>query len=331
MTVELLIQALVRQTAILVAQLATTGGVRAPLTQIANQVFLDLVRELERLGVSRKVSADMFGLGLRTYRRKIQRVGDLSTDRGRSLRTEVLQFLRSEAVVSRMEILEHFPNDDEAQVRAVLRDLRESQLVFALGKGARTSYRAATSEELSALKRKLGDEGEDEFHMALMYREGPLTIDEIAERAQTETVTVEAAVARLCAAGRVRQVESEGQVRYQAQALTIPLGATFGWEAAVFDHFKAVVGTVLGRLRADETAPHPADRVGGSTYTIDLPQGHPLEGEVLGTLQRLRTELSELRQRVADTNEPHDDNAPMDRVVIYVGQYVVSEILEHET
>lgn len=331
MTVELLIQALVRQTAILVAQLATTGGVRAPLTQIANQVFLDLVRELERLGVSRKVSADMFGLGLRTYRRKIQRVGDLSTDRGRSLRTEVLQFLRTEAVVSRMEILEHFPNDDEAQVRAVLRDLRESQLVFALGKGARTSYRAATPEELSALKRKLGDEGEDELHMALMYREGPLTIEEIAERAQTETVTVEAAVARLCAAGRVHQVESDGQIRYQAQALTIPLGATFGWEAAVFDHFKAVVGTVLGRLRSDDTAPHAADRVGGSTYTIDLPKGHPLEGEVLGTLQRLRTELSELRQRVADTNEPHDDNAPMDRVVIYVGQYVVSEILEHET
>lgn len=330
MTVELLIQALVRQTAILVAQLATTGGVRAPLSQIANQVFLDLVRELERLGVSRKVSADMFGLGLRTYRRKIQRVEDISTDRGRSLRTEVLHYLRSEGVVSRLEILEHFPNDDEAQIRAVLRDLRESQLVFALGKGARTSYRAATPEELSALKRKRGDEGEDELHLALMYREGPLSVEEIAERAQVETVSVEAAISRLTAAGRIREFEQGGQTRYYAPALNIPLGATFGWEAAVFDHFKAVVGTVLSRLRANEEAPQPADRVGGSTYTLDLWPGHPLEQEALSTLQRLRTELSDLRQRVTATNDAQDVLPLVERLVIYVGQYVVREELENE-
>ena len=85
MTVEFLIHAIVHQTTILIAQLATLGGARAPLAQVANQVFLDLVRELERQGVSRKVSADMFGLGLRTYRRKIQRMSESSTERGRSL------------------------------------------------------------------------------------------------------------------------------------------------------------------------------------------------------------------------------------------------------
>jgi hypothetical protein len=331
MTVELLIQALVRQTAILVAQLATTGGVRAPLAQIANQVFIDLVRELERLGVSRKVSADMFGLGLRTYRRKILRVAETSTDRGRTLRQDVLQFLRSESLVSRLELLEHFPNDDEAQIRAVLRDLRESQLVFTLGKGGQTTYRAATTEELAALKRKRGDEGEDEFHVALMYREGPLSIEEIAERAQTETISVEAAIARLSATGRIRQVEEDGATRYHAPALVIPLGATFGWEAAVFDHFKAVVGTVLTRLQASQAAPLPHDRVGGSTYTIDLWKGHPLEEEVIGTLQRLRTLLSDLRQRVTDINNNEANPPPKDRVVIYVGQHVVNENSEPES
>lgn len=329
MTVELLIQALVRQTAILVAQLATTGGVRAPLAQIANQVFIDLVRELERLGVSRKVSADMFGLGLRTYRRKILRVAETSTDRGRTLRQDVLQYLRSESLVSRVELLEHFPNDDEAQIRAVLRDLRESQLVFTLGKGAQTTYRAATTEELAALKRKRGDEGEDEFHVALMYREGPLSVEEIAERAQTETVAVEAAIARLSATGRIRPIEEDGATRYHAPALVIPLGATFGWEAAVFDHFKAVIGTVLNRLQVGPAVPLAQDRVGGSTYTIDLWRGHPLEEEVLGTLQHLRTQLSDLRQRVTDINKtyahPPDNPPAKDRVVIYVGQNVVNE------
>lgn len=324
MTVELLIQALVRQTAILVAQLATTGGVRAPLVQIANQVFIDLVRELERLGVSRKVSADMFGLGLRTYRRKIQRVSELSTDHGRSLRHDLLHYLRAEGIVTRHEILERFPNDEEAQIRAVLRDLRESQLVFTLGKGSRTSYRAATAEELAALKRKRGDEGEDDLHVALMYREGPLTVEEIAERAQTETVSVEAAISRLSSSGRIQQVDAEGEARYRADALIIPLGAPLGWEAAVFDHFKAVVGTVLSRLRSDQTSPSQSDQVGGSTYTIDIWDNHPLEEEVRGTLQQLRTQLSELRRRVVAVNASVEEPPPKNRVVIYLGQYLLA-------
>jgi hypothetical protein len=92
--VPVLIDAIVRQTTVLIAQLATSGGVRAPLAQVANQVFLELVRELERQGVSRKVSADMFGMGLRTYLRKIQRLSESSTERGRSLWEAVLDYLR---------------------------------------------------------------------------------------------------------------------------------------------------------------------------------------------------------------------------------------------
>src|SRR6188768_2362585 len=136
MTIELLIHAIVRQTTILIAQLATSRGARAPLAQIANQVFIALVRELERQGVSRKVSADMFGLGLRSYRRKIQRLSESSTERGRSLWEVVLEHVRTHELVTRNEILTRFARDDEAQIRAVLRDLSDSQLVFSSGTGA---------------------------------------------------------------------------------------------------------------------------------------------------------------------------------------------------
>src|SRR5512147_2582817 len=129
MTIELLIHAIVSQTTILIAQLATARGVRAPLAQVADQVFLDLVNELERQRVSRKVSADMFGLGLRTYRRKIQRLSESSTERGRSLWEAVLEYLQGRSLATRAEIFEHFSSDDDRQVRAVLRDLRESGLV----------------------------------------------------------------------------------------------------------------------------------------------------------------------------------------------------------
>src|SRR4051812_29723087 len=105
MTIELLIHAIVRQTTILIAQLATSRGVRAPIAETANQVFIELVRELERWGVSRKVSAEMFGMGLRSYRRKIQRLTESSTERGRSLWEVVLEYVKAQGLVTRMEIL----------------------------------------------------------------------------------------------------------------------------------------------------------------------------------------------------------------------------------
>jgi hypothetical protein len=324
MTVELLIHAIVRQTTILIAQLATSGGVRAPLAQIANQVFIDLVRELERQGVSRKVSADMFGLGLRTYRRKIQRLTESSTERGRSLWEVVLEFVRTRGLVTRWEILTRFTHDDEAQIRAVLRDLCESQLLFSSGTGQSTSYRAASDDELATLRRVLRGEGMDELLIALMYREGPLTSREIAERAQADVANTEAALARLAAAGRVQCFEHESETRYQAATLVIPLGAPAGWEAAVFDHFKALVTTVLSRLTPDRPAALE-DHVGGSTYTIDVWQGHPLADEVFGTLGHLRSVLSDLRARVSEFNDTHERPAANTRAVIYVGQCLVNE------
>src|SRR5512136_570331 len=76
MDVQLLIEYIVRQTTVLLAQLSTAAGVRAPLAHVADQVFLDLAREIEAQGVRRKVVADMFGLALRSYQLKVQRLED---------------------------------------------------------------------------------------------------------------------------------------------------------------------------------------------------------------------------------------------------------------
>jgi hypothetical protein len=328
MTIDLLIHAIVRQTTILIAQLATSRGLRAPLAHVANQVFMDLVRELERQGVSRKVSADMFGVGLRTYRRKIQRLSESSTERGRSLWEVVLEYIKAHGIVTRLEILNRFAHDEEAQVRAVLRDLSDSQLIFSSGRGASASYRAAREDELATLQRKQGEEGADELLIALMYREGPLTPPEIAAKAQTELSLVEPALARLLAAGRVQRRDDDDGTRYWARALVIPLEAPSGWEAAVFDHFKALVTTILSRLDHDRGA-SLKDSVGGSTYTIDVWDGHPLAEEVYGTLGRVRAMLGELRSRVSALS-PGDPPEHHTRVVIYVGQCLINEGPERE-
>lgn len=175
--VQLLIDAIVRQTTVLIAQLATAGGARAPLAHIANQVFLDLARELDEQGVSRKVGADMFGLALRTYQRKIQRLAESNTDRGRSLWEAVFAHLDEKGIATRNEVLARFCRDDEVLVRGVLHDLTESGLVFCSGSGEGTVYRTATQEDLSHVRASESSDTAlslDAMIWAVIYRDGPL-------------------------------------------------------------------------------------------------------------------------------------------------------------
>jgi hypothetical protein len=226
--------------------------------------------------------------------------------------------------------LQRFSHDDEQQVRAVLRDLCESQLAFSSGAGSSISYRAASDEELASLKRKQASEGADELLLALMFREEPLTASETAHRLQAEVGEIEATFERLLQAGRIERCETDGasEPRYRANQLVVPIGAPVGWEAAVFDHFKALVTTVLSRLRENRTTAL-ADQVGGSTYTIDVWEGHPLADEVYGALGRMRASLSELRARVLDFNTDRALPGVHDRVIIYVGQSLIHEGAEH--
>jgi len=319
MTVELLIEAIVRQTTILIAQLATSGGARAPLSHVANQVFLELVQELERQGVSRKVSADMFGLGLRTYQRKIQRYLESSTARGRSLWVAVLDYVQRTDIVSRQDVLLQFAHDDEELVRGILHDLCESGLVSVSGTGARISYRATPEHELAELRQVQSHDGLDELLWALIYREGPLPMAELAKK-HVDHAELERALTRLVEAGRV---EVEGET-YRARQLVLPLGSAVGWEAAVFDHFKAMVSTVLCRLSMARTSTL-TDHVGGSTYTLDVWAGHPLEQEAYRLLGNLRAQIGEFRDKLEKYNA--DQGVPENyiQVLTYVGQCLIRQ------
>jgi len=321
MTVELLIQAIVRQTTILIAQLATAGGARAPLASVAHQVFLDLVRELERQGVSRKVSADMFGLGLRTYQRKIQRFTESATDKGRSLWVAVLDHVGAHESVTRADLLVHFAGDDDSQVRAVLHDLCESGLVTISGTGSGITYRVTPEEELARLRQMQKNEGLDELLWALVYREGPLPLASLTHQ-PIDAQELRAALGRLVDGGRV-VLGPDGL--YSAKTLFVPLGSAVGWEAAVFDHFKALVNTVTGRLGIDRSSATLADRIGGSTYTLDVWSGHPHAEEAYETLRGLRHQLGELREKVERYNGEHPVPEDYTQVLLYVGQCLIKQ------
>lgn len=146
----LLIDAVVRQTTVLIAQLATSAGLRAPLAHTANQVFLDLVRELKEQGLGNKIIADMFGLALSTYHEKVRRMTESLSSRGRSLWEAVFSYIQERETLLQADVLTRFRNDDESSVRSVLNDLVESGLVFRSGRAESTTLRAARPDEVIA-------------------------------------------------------------------------------------------------------------------------------------------------------------------------------------
>jgi len=268
--------------------------------------------------VSRKVSADMFGLALRSYQRKVQRVAESGSDQGRTLWEAVYDFVRSQEMTSRKEVLARFKRDDEEVVRGVLADLVESGLVFSTGPSQHTSFRAASDVELGALARTLARS--DEMVWALVFRTGPTTAPELARLGGLGEAEARAALDRLVEAGRVSR--RDGNV-YSTMNFDVGIGAPAGWEAAIFDHYHAVVRTITTKLRAATGKSALDDSIGGSTYGFEVWPGHPLAPEVLGALRAFREQYSALRERVRAHNQA-ERHRPVVRqaVVVYGGQCV---------
>lgn len=324
MNVRLLIDAIVKQTTVLIAQIATSGGLRAPLAHVAGQVFIDLTRELENQGVPARVRADMFGMALRTYQRHTQRLTQSRTDRGRTLWEAVFAHLEENSVVTRDELFRRFRHDDEGSLRGVLRDLTDSGLVFASGSGQSSAYRIATPDELGKMQRSGDASGVEAFVWSAVYRESGATLERLVAPTGMAQPDVESALAALVDAGRVEVTNTTDGATYRSPELVLGLEDPTGWEASVLDHYTALVKTIAQKLSADQKA-SLSDEVGGSTYHFSLFRGHPLEAEVLGELRRFRERMTALRARVDRETAKHPAQAERIRVDAYYGQCVLEE------
>jgi hypothetical protein len=153
---------------------------------------------------------------------------------------------------------------------------------------------------------------------ALAYREGPISREGLERYGKIENL--DGILSGLIAEGRVRtKTGNSGEIQYVADAFFVPLGSAAGWEAAVFDHFQAVVKTICTKLTSE-----PTRTVGGSTYSFEVWSGHPLEAEVLDQLERMRNAASDLRGRVCSYNEGHVRPPEALHVTFYAGQHAVA-------
>jgi hypothetical protein len=327
MNAQILIDAVVRQTMVLIAQLSTADGARSPLSHVADEVFMALVRELESQGVGKKVIADMFGLALRSYQQKVHRLSESATRRGVTLWSAIHTFLAERPAATRAEVMKHFSHDEELKVRSILSDLVESGLVCRSGRGQDTSYRVATAEELDQLGSSSSPDAEA-TNAALVwvhvYRASPLHKARLAQLLPLPAAALEAALERLVKEERIRLEQRADGVYCTTEHCIIPVGEAAGWEAAVIDHHRAVLSALAAKVVSGKHVSAAADEVGGTTWSFDLWPGHPKEQEVRQLLASLRRQVVPLWNEVAAYNQ---ENRPEHtyKVTAYCGQYLVSD------
>ena len=327
MNTQLLIDKVVQQTMVFIAQLATAGGVRAPLARVADQVFSDLTRELHQQGVKKKVIADMFGMALRTYHRKARELGSSNTDSGRTLWEAVFEFVKEHEPVTGAAIQQRFQRDDREIVTGVLNDLVHSGIAYRAGRGDGAVYRLADQADFGDDTDQRREALEHVVWLAV-YRQGPLSLDDVAQQTRLPPERCAEALRALASVKRVRQVQSGEVVEFESDEFFVPLGTSLGWEAAVLDHYQAMVTAITSKIAHGKSQAQGADTTGGSTWSLDVWPGHPLEREALGTLARVRAEIEDLRGRVDAHNTETRHAGPRKRVVYYMGQYVGSETKE---
>jgi DNA-binding Lrp family transcriptional regulator len=328
MNINTLIDAMVRQTSVLLAQLATQGGGRAQLANTANQVFLELVAALREQGLANRVIADMFGLALRTYQERVRKLSESRTIRGKSLWEAVLEHIQVHGPVLRADVLARFRYDETESVRGVLRDLTNAGLVYRTGRGDSVLYRALESEHLAKLARQSEDSSLNVVHIAVQ-QQGPLSASEVAKVTALTEVASQEALATLVQSGVLRRVE-DGTERYSSDGCALPYDDPKGWEAAVFDHYQAMVGALCAKLGLGSRGANLQDVIGGSTFGFEVWPEHPHYEEVRGLLRTFRKTCGELRERVAAYNQATPAPAHKERVITYFGQNVLDNSLERE-
>lgn len=327
MHTNILINAIVQQTTVLIARLSTAAGIRAPLSHIADQIFVDLANQIEAQGVSRKVAADMFGLALRTYQKKVNRIIGGQADSANTLWQNILDFLSAEGIATRRQILDKFPHDDPQTIGAILNDLVTSGLAYRTGTTEAAQFGMTPEADLRKLVETERASTLSAMVWLRIYRQGQCRVSELAHSLGIEAQEVRDAVEALSEQGRVqvRSEETEASSAdpvVSASQFVVPVGSSEGWEAAVFDHFQGLCNAVAQKLSQGAKSSQFTDEIGGTTLSFDVYPGHPHEKQVRELLRGVREKTDNLWNEVAEYNRQNPPPADAQKVTFYAGQWI---------
>jgi hypothetical protein len=315
MNLKLLIDGIVRQTTVLIAQISTASGSRSPLAHLTDEVFLSLARELEAQGVRKQVVADMFGLAMRSYQKRMQKLTESASQRDKTLWEAVLEFIGDQHP-TRQRVLERFAYDGERDVIAVLNDLVRSGLAYSTGPEETAVFGLTTEDARRAVQREGDKESLESWAWYLVFRGEARTRAELQAALRCDPEMTAELMRELLASGRL----TEDQGELAASNLVLSLDVESGWETAVIDHYRAVAVAIAKKVRAG--IEHRRDEsTGGSTFTFTLTPGHPFEEKVSSLLSRVRSEVQGLWLEVSEYNAGKpEDLERSKRVTFYCGQ-----------
>jgi hypothetical protein len=263
----------------------------------------------------------MFGLALRTYHRRVRELAESKTDAGRSVWEAVLGYVRQKGPVSGHEVLRRFSGDDAEVVAGVLRDLAQSGLIYRAGRGDGARYRIAEEADFAG-DEAATDAAREHLVWLSVYRNAPASEETIVANTRLPAEACRSALEALIGKGRVVETRSAAGKSYSADRFEVPLGASNGWEAAVLDHFQAVVTAIIAKLSRGGSRGGDKDLVGGSTWSLDVWPGHPYEQEAKALLKKIRVSVEDLRTRIDAHNASASPAGSRERVVFYAGQNV---------
>jgi len=314
----MLIDAILRQTMVLIARLATADGERAPLSHVSNQVFLQLAKELRAKDIGNKIIADMFGITLRAYQSKLRRLEDLSVIDKKSIWQRLVSHMQTKGVATKESILADFGELDGEIVSGILNDLVINGLMTKSGRAKTTTYRWA-SESASGAGRS---DVSATFLWVIIHRLGPVSRSELPALVPNMKLSdIETALDSLVQDLRIHVSETDGEPHYASEQCIIDEQNDHGWEASAYDHFRAVSSVLSSRAEKGAVSADIAQHTGGSTYYYEIDDNHPCKDEALSLLAQFRKKTSDLRRRVDEYNASR--NTPIvnpSHAIFYMGQ-----------
>lgn len=318
MSLQLLIDDLVRQSMVMIARLATAGGARAPLAHMRDQIFLDLTEQLRHGGLGHKVIADMFSMSLRAYYTKLKKLEQSQYFRNRTLWQNVVDFMLENRIVSRNDLFQRFRNDDPAVLVGIMSDLVASGWIYRKGESDHIVYRILDADDLKPdYSAQLA--GLSSLAWINIRRHGPLDIQALCTHLPgVDLALLDEALAKLVEQNKVQRRKVDGDVHYSATVFFAAGQDEGAWYGPISHHYGAVVSAICARA---EQSASPSFG-GGSTFSYVINDDHPLKNEVLGLFERLRTEASDLRRRTADHNNAQVrtmSSTGSRRITLYMG------------
>lgn len=317
MHIQFLVDDIVRQTTVLIGQLATAAGLRTPLARVADQVFADLANELESQGVRRKVAADMFGLALRSYQTKLRRILDSQDQTSETLWQSIYGEL-SKGSLTRAELMDRFRRVEPKQVQATLRDMTQSGVAYSSGRGPQTVYGLTSEADRAQLGLTQTRDALERMVLYLTASSAAPTIESLREQLRTSPAELASVVEELTAEGKLHVRDGVLHTR----PYEVPVGAEQGWETAICDHYRAVASTIAAKVAAPRSSRD--DVTGGATLSFRVHRGHPHATEVYRLLNDTRQRANALWSQVVAYNQQHPLPPEGDRVTFYCGQHVVA-------